>query len=182
MFKFLFGILLLQAVTIGLGYAVFQEGLADTHFLLIAGLLDLLFSLLMAFWFAAMSRQSHRVELDAVKKAHAREREELRVNAERQKNRIASKSHKQVLKETRRVHAMANLKIGAAFTAILVMGGIMMYSQFVTFGLLLLTTGGGGLAGYLARVRQERMTRQREITIRRTPKIGKGGAVGKLEK
>ncbi len=181
MLKYLFGILVLQVVTGGLFYTVLQEGLEDTHFLLVAGLLDLLFSLLMAFWFAAMDRRSHLIELDAVKETHAREREELRVNAERQKSRIVNKSHKQLLKETRRAHAMANFKIGAAFTGILVMGGIMVYSQFVTFGLLLLTTGGGGLAGYLTRMRQERMTRQKQAAIS-TARIDKGGSPGKLLK
>ena len=39
-------------------------------------------------------------------------------------------------------------------------GAILLFTQFVTVGLLVLTTGGGAIAGYLARARQEYLGRK----------------------
>jgi len=162
MMKFLIGIILVQTGTIALFYAATKAGLDNTQLMLTIGLLEILFSVLAAFWFSSMARQRHLSDLESVKESHAREREKIRVNAERQKARIISKSQKQLLKETRRAHAMANFKVGAAFAGALVFGSIMLYSQFVTFGLLILTTAGGGLAGYLAKGRQVTLARKKE--------------------
>jgi len=170
MLKFLVGILLLQMGTIALYYSATQTGLENSQLILTIGLLEILFSVLAAFWFSAIARQRYREELETAREEHAREREKIRVNAERQKARIASKSQKQLLKETRRAHAAANFKVGAAFAGALAFGGIMLYSQFVTFGLLILTTAGGGLAGYLAKGKQIARTRQRELVAREQKK------------
>ncbi len=158
MLKFWPGIILLQLVTLVLFYLMseleLEIDLGASQLWLTIGLVELLFSVLAAFWFASIARQCHQDELETVKEEHAQEREKIRVNAERAKTRIVNKSHKEMLKETRRAHAGANIKVGAAFAGALALGGIMISTQFVTFGLLLLTTAGGGLAGYLARGRQ----------------------------
>ncbi len=169
MAKFLFGVLLVQAVTIALFFAAMQAGLDNTQLVLTIGLLEVLFCVLAAFWFSAMARQRHQNELETLKEEHAREREKIKVHAERQKSRILSKSQKEILKESRRTQAAANFKIGAAFTGALLFGGIMLYSQFVTFGLLILTTAGGGLAGYLTRGRQIRLVQKKEKNKRLSP-------------
>ncbi len=174
MLKFLIGILLVQVGTIALFYSATRTGLENTQLMLTIGLLEVLFSVLAAFWFSAIARQRHREELETAKEEHAREREKIRVNAERQKARIVSKSQKQLLKETRRAHAAANFKVGAAFVGALAFGGVMLYSQFVTFGLLILTTAGGGLAGYLARGKQIARTRQKALTGEQQKKIDRG--------
>jgi len=140
-------------------------------FLLTIGLLEILFSVLAGFWFSSMARQRHRDELETLKEEHAREREKIRVNAERQKARIVSKSQKQILKEARRAHAAANFKVGAAFAGVLAFGAVMLYSQFVTFGLLIMTAAGGGLAGYLARGKLMTNTRQKALPGKRQEKI-----------
>ena len=154
MLKFWPGIILLQLVTLALFYVMGEIKLDVTQLLLTVGLVEILLSVLAAFWFAAIARQCHQDALETVKEEHAREREKIRVNAERAKTRIVNKSHKEMLKETRRAHAGANMKVGAAFAGALALGGLMISTQFVTFGLLLLTTAGGGLAGYMARGRQ----------------------------
>jgi len=154
MLKFLPGIIVVQLLTLALIFAVTRAGLDNTQLMLAIGLLEILFSVPAAFWFSAIARQRHQEELEALKETHAREREKIRVNAERQKSRIISKSHQQMLKETRRAHAGANFKVGAAFAGALAIGAFMLYTQFVTFGLLIMTTAGGGLAGYLGRGRQ----------------------------
>jgi hypothetical protein len=163
MLKFLVGVVVVQLVTIALVFAVTRTDLDNTQLMLTLGLLEILFSVLAAFWFSSIARQRHMDELETIKDAHAREREKIRVNAERQKSRIVSKSHQQILKETRRAHAGANFKVGAAFAGALALGGIMLYTQFVTFGLLILTTAGGGLAGYLARGKQFALARKKEL-------------------
>ena len=162
MLKFFSGIILVQLVTIALFFAITRINLDDTQLILTIGLLETLFSVLAAFWFSSMARQRHLAELENIREEHAREREKIRVNAERQKSRILNKSQKQLLKETRRAHAAANFKVGAAFAGALAFGGVMLSTQFVTFGLLVLTTAGGGLAGYLARGRQPGPVRQQK--------------------
>ena len=181
MLKFLVGVVLVQLVTIALFFAVTRTELDNTQFMLTIGLLEILFSVLAAFWFSSIARQRHRDELETVKDAHAREREKIRVNAERQKSRIVSKSHQQILKETRRAHAGANFKVGAAFAGALALGGIMLYSQFVTFGLLILTTAGGGLAGYLARGKRIALTRKKELAQQQQRKILHNKSIEKLK-
>lgn len=162
MAKFLSGVLLVQAVTIALLFAAMQAGLDNTQLVLTIGLLEVLFCVLAAFWFSAIARQRHQNALETLKEEHAREREKIKVHAERQKSRILSKSQREILKESRRTQAAANFKVGASFAGALLFGGIMLYSQFVTFGLLILTTAGGGLAGYLTRGRQINLARKKE--------------------
>jgi len=182
MIKFLIGILLVQVGTIALFYAATRTGLENTQLILTIGLLEILFSVLAAFWFSSIARQRHRDELETVKEEHAREREKIRVNAERQKARIVNKSQKQLIKETRRAHAAANFKVGAAFAGALAFGGVMLYSQFVTFGLLILTTAGGGLAGYLARGKQISRIRHKELIGEDQKKISRGHSKGKTSR
>ncbi len=172
MVKFLLGVIVVQLVTLSLFFAVTGTELENTQLMLTIGLLEVLFSVLAAFWFSSIARQRHRDELESVKEAHAREREKIRVNAERQKSRILNKSHKQMLKETRRAHAGANLKVGAAFAGALALGAVMLSTQFVTFGLLILTTAGGGLAGYLARGKQIALSAKKGLILPKQQKIG----------
>ena len=173
MLKFLGGVLTVQVVTIGLFFAVTRTGVDDTQLNLTIGLLEVLFCILAGFWFSSMAKQQHRDKLESVKEQHAREREELLVHAERQKARVVSKSQKQLLKETRRAHAAANLKVGASFATALAFGAIMLYSQFVTFGLLILTSAGGGLAGYLARGKMMSRSRKAQLPGKRQKAISR---------
>jgi Flp pilus assembly protein TadB len=169
MLRYIVAILAVQLGTLALYYGALQTGLEDHRVLPVVAVLELLFCLLMAFWFSSMARQRHQAELDALREEHARERERIKVNAERQKARVISKSHKELLRETRRAHAAANLKVGAAFAGALAFGAAMLYSQFVTLGLLVLTSAGGGLAGYLVRGRQigGATIKQQQITAHR---------------
>jgi len=171
MMRFFRAIILVQLVTIGLFFSVSRAGLDNTQLMLTIGLLEILFSVLAAFWFSSIARHRHLDELETMKEAHARERENIRVDAERQKARIISKSQQQILKESRRAHAGANFKVGAAFAAALAFGAVMLYSQFVTFGLLILTTAGGALTGYLARGKQIGMARKKKLALSAQVKV-----------
>ncbi len=165
MLKYFTAVLLVQCITIALFFAITRTDLENTQLVLTIGLLEILFSVLAAFWFAATARQRYQQELETVKDVHAREREKIRVNAERQKSKIVKDSQQQILKETRRAHAGASFKVGAAFAGALAFGALMLYTQFVTFGLLILTTAGGGLAGYLARGKQAALARKKELAV-----------------
>jgi hypothetical protein len=173
MLKFLAGIIIVQLVTIAVFFAVTRAelNLNDTQLMLTIGLLEILFSVPAAFWFSSIGRQRHMQEMETIKEAHAREREQILVNAERQKARVISKSQKQLLKEARRTHAAANFKVGAAFAGALAVGAVMLYSQFVTFGLLIMTTAGGGLAGYLIRGKQLASDGKKKLSMSRQLKI-----------
>ncbi|MCI5139453.1 MAG: hypothetical protein D3922_13810 [Candidatus Electrothrix sp. AR1] len=174
MIRFFPGIIILQAATAGLSYLLITGGpVTENNLLFALAALDVAFILLMALWFSSLARQNNFAAMESLKEAHAREREKLRVNAERQKNRLANKSHKEILKETKRAYAMANIKAGTVVTGLVVLGGVLLYSQFITFGSMLLTAGGGGLLGYLARTKQETLFRRRESVL---PELSPGAA------
>lgn len=161
MIRFLPGIIILQSVTAGISYLLSIGGPAvEDHLLFALIALDIAFILLMALWFASLARQNNFAAMESLKESHAKERERLRVNAERQKNRLANKKHKEILRETKRTYAMANIKAGTVVIGLVVLGGVLLYTQFITFGSMLLTAGGGSLLGYLARAQQENLFRR----------------------
>ena len=55
--------------------------------------------------------------------------------------------------------------MGAAFAAAVGAGGIMVFSQLVTVGMMVLVASGSGLAGYLARARHERLSRNKQLAV-----------------
>ena len=156
MIKFLPGIIILQVITAGLTYLLISGGISGEDHLFFALIaLDLAFILLMALWFSSLARHNNFAAMESLKEAHAKEREKLRVNAERQKNRLANKKHKEILKETKRAYTMGNIKAGSVVIGLVLLGGVLIYSQFFAFGSMLLTAGAGGFLGYLARAKQE---------------------------
>ncbi len=160
MLKFLPGILVLQLATAALVVAIVKT----THegYWLTFGLLTLFTSFLTAFWFGSIA--SH-VKKDALLQAQdhfAKEREKIRLKAEKEKTKVIEQSHQKIAKETSRAHAKANFKVGGAFAAALCAGIAMLFVEFVTFGLLTLSTACGGLAGYVLRSRQEKLPRRRQ--------------------
>jgi hypothetical protein len=135
----------------------------------------------MALWFSSLARQNNFAAMESLKEAHAKEREKLRVNAERQKNRLANKKHKEILRETRRASTMANIKAGSVVIGLVLLGGVLVYSQFIAFGSMLLTAGGGGLLGYLARAKQESLFQRRESLFSGLPpEVNKANETKKL--
>ncbi len=124
-------------------------------------------SLLAAFWFASMAGNFSK---DAVAKAESdfsHQREQIRLKAEREKSRVIKQSHRQIAKERDRVLAKASFKVGASFASVLGLGLLMLFTQFVTIGLLTLTTAGGALGGYLFRLRQERVSQRSPVLVGR---------------
>lgn len=153
MLRYLLGIFLVQIATIALVL------LAPTD-LQGANLLSLIIPLLVigfvaAFWFSSLAHLMRKDELHRADKAFAKEREKIKVNAERAKTRVVKQAQKEVASEARTTHARANFKVGATFAAAIGMGGLMLLTQFLTIGLLMMATSGGALAGYVYRGRKE---------------------------
>ncbi|HIP80036.1 MAG TPA: hypothetical protein EYH07_16450 [Kiloniellaceae bacterium] len=154
MFRFIPGILLIQAITFA--FALFRpEALQGWGWAGYAAVLGSL-GILTALWFGAIAAHLRKDEIARLKDQFAQEREKLKVSAERAKTRVVKQAQKEIHRQTRRTSAQANFKVGAAIAAAVGAGGLMILSQFITLGVITLATSGGALAGYLFRVRQER--------------------------
>ncbi len=154
MLKFIPGILLLQVITIAL-VLIAPADLANWGWLrlvipvLIAGLLT-------AFWFGSIAARQRKDKISRLKEHHAKERETIRVNAERAKSELVKQAQRKTLQEVRRASTRANIKIGLAFAGAAGLGGLLILTQFMSLGILTLATVGGALGGYLLRIRQEK--------------------------
>jgi len=159
--KFLFGIILAQVAT-------YMLILLSPTELNLAGFLrlsiPLLFiALIVAFWFSSIAGHHSKDAIGKVKDDFANEREKLRTNAQRAKDRVIKEAHKNISKETQKAHAKANFKVGAAFAAALGIGALFVFAQMVTAGLLAITATGGVMGGYYWRGRRLENERLREI-------------------
>ena len=150
--KFLIGILLLQVATALLTYTALKTDLNQTAWLF--GALAATLGFLVALWFDSVIGNVKDQAVARQQKRHSREREKLRVQAERDKAKIA--------RQRKRVSGGATLKTGAAVGGLVGVGVAMMLAQFVTLGLLTISTAGGAALGYGIRTRQEKMLRDRE--------------------
>jgi hypothetical protein len=171
--NFLLGILLVQGATGALVMAALSTG--EPRPWLLFGLLCLALALLAAFWFASILQHGRKEAVTGIKEDFSREREKIRLQAERAKARVMRDSHRQILRDRSRTQTKAGVKVGAAFLATAALGGVMLLGQFITFGLLTLSTAGGALAGYALRTRQDQLARRRDreqaLTGRPTEKL-----------
>ncbi|WP_305908975.1 hypothetical protein Q9L42_007970 [Methylomarinum sp. Ch1-1] len=192
MFKFLPGILLIQLVTSVMVVTAINWS-EDVQLTAVIVLFCLITGLLAAFWFAYIARDLYKNDLQKMQEQYAREREKLLLNAEREKADIvaersklqerharererilldaerekagiALESYRNLEKEIRKAHGKANLKVGAAFAVAAAAGGVMIFSQLITVGMMVLIASGSGLAGYLARARHERLSRNKRLS------------------
>ena len=161
MLKYLLGILIIQAATVAMTVTAIKSD--DQELWLAVLLLAVLIGLVTAFWFASIASHAKKDALAQAKDEFSKEREKLRVNSERQKTRILRKSHEDIRKETNRAHAKSSFKLGAGFIGIVAAGALLIFSQLLTLGFLTLAVGGGALGGYLMRVRQEVVSRPKEV-------------------
>jgi ABC-type transport system involved in cytochrome bd biosynthesis fused ATPase/permease subunit len=149
MLRFLLGILLVQAVSVLLVVGVASPAL-DWH-----GWLPILVALatiglVAAFWFTTVASGLRRDEIHRLREDFARQREDLRVKAEREKTRLVRRSHKDASSEARRTESRANRKVAMAVAAASAVGVLMIFASSLALGLSLLTGAGGALGGYLA--------------------------------
>jgi Flp pilus assembly protein TadB len=154
MLKFIPGILLLQVITTALVLIAPADlkGWGWLGFVIPA----LAAGFLTAVWFGSIAARQRGHEISRLKEHHAKERENIRVNAERAKTKLVKQVQLKTLRETRRSSARSNIKIWMAFAGAAGLGGLLILTQFMSLGLLIISTAGGALGGYLLRIRQEK--------------------------
>jgi hypothetical protein len=154
--KFTIGILLAQGVTLLLAYTALKTDLYTTWPFF--GLLGLAVGTLTALWFTSIASSANKQALARAQELFWREREKIRLRAEQEKAKEVQNTHRQLTKENRRAQRVSYLRTGTFVIGGAVgLGAVMMLSQFVTLGLLTLTTAGGAALGYGVRARQERV-------------------------
>lgn len=150
-FRFLPGIIIIQAATAALVFVVIETPTISWE---LCALLALCASFLAAFWFASIADHLKKDAIADLKEKSVRERERLIVSAEKEKSRVFKQTHKQIVKETNRAHAKANFKVGAVVIGAVGAGIGLLSLQFITVGLITLLAAGGALTGYVVRARQ----------------------------
>ena len=153
--KYLIGVLFVQGVTALLVVTAYRTDLQQTGLLFL--LLNLGIGALTAFWFTSIAEGARKHALSRAKEGFAREREKIRVRAEKDRYREAMNSQRQISREKQRAQQGSNLKTGLMLGGAAGLGVVMVLTQFVTLGLLTLTTAGGAALGYGLRARQERL-------------------------
>ena len=168
MLKFLPGLILLQVITVIIALTAPElNGFGWLRLivpLVIAGVVT-------AFWFSSIAAHQRKDEINQLQACHAKEREAIRVNAERAKAKVVKQAHQETMQEVRRTTTQANIKVGLAFAGAAGLGGLLLLTQFMTLGLLLLTSVGGALGGYVLRIRQERNKLLIDTSADRVPLI-----------
>lgn len=149
MLRFFAGIVLVQAASVALVLLTAGEAHDWNAWLPIAVALGTI-ALVAAFWFTTVATSLRRDELNRLRADFAREREDLRVKAEREKTRMLRKNQKSLASETRRAETRANRKVALAVAAASALGVLMVFTSSIALGLGLLTGAGGALGGYLA--------------------------------
>lgn len=166
--------------------------LQDPQFIAVIVVFSLIMAVLATFWFVYIGRDQHKQEIQSLldrhaydrerillnaerekaniaaersklQEQHAREREKILLAAEREKADIALQSYRNQEKEIRKAHAKANFKMGVICTLAAATGGALIFSQLITVGMMVLVASGSGLAGYLARARYERLSREKRL-------------------
>ena len=163
MLRFFLGLTLAQAATALL--VTFYPGAMNLEKLLPVIFLILLLSTVISLWFNTVARQLSDKRISTLERRFAAEREKINVNAERAKSKLAKKTQKEIETQARRTKTKANIKIGTAIAVAAGFGLLMMFTQFITLGLLTLTTAGGAVGGYLARSRRPEALEQPEYKL-----------------
>jgi len=152
--RYLPGIVLAQLVS-ALMLWLNRDQLTDTNGWLLVLLPSLAVALAICFWFGSMTRRLSASTVEKARQEHLREREELRVKAEKAKAKVQRDAHRSIARESRITHSKANLKVGAALTGAVAFGVLMMFTQLASLGLILLSGAGGALAGYMGRLKRQ---------------------------
>ncbi|MBK1644943.1 hypothetical protein CKO25_09825 [Thiocapsa imhoffii] len=152
--RFLIGIFLLQGVTGLLLYTALSTDWRTTWplFLLLAASIGIL----VAFWFNTIVVADRHRTVSRISERFSKEREKIRVKAEQIRAKVGRDNARLEAKVRQRGSISASLKTSAVVGGAVGLGVAMMMAQFVTLGLLTLTTAGGVALGYTVRVRQEK--------------------------
>jgi uncharacterized membrane protein YdjX (TVP38/TMEM64 family) len=171
--KFLLGVLLLQGATVLLVMTAQNADLQKTGWLIVS--LGILIGVIAAFWFAAITSHANQRSFTKASEKFNRQRDYLRRQAEKEKTKEIRNSHELLLRETRRAQNRATLKSGVALAGVAGLGVILLFTQFMTLGLLAVSATGGAILGYGFRARQYPALEQESDTAGTLP----GQAPGK---
>lgn len=163
-FKFLIGIILVQLITAVLIY-ISPINLDDRMSLLRLVIPLFFMAFIVAFWFSSLSSHLRKDSEHKMKDNFAKEREELKVKAERSKRRIVKQAQKDIATEAKITHAKANFKVGAAFAGVMGVGALFVFAQMVTAGLLTMTAAGGAIGGYYWRGKRIENQKLKELEV-----------------
>jgi len=170
--KFLVGIMLVQFITMVLVY-LSPIDVTDGSSLLRLIVPLFFMALMVAFWFSSLSSHERKDLEHKIKDEFAKEREKLKVNAERAKTRVMKEAQKEIAKEATVTHAKANFKVGAAFAGVMGLGALFVFAQLVTAGLLTMTAAGGAIGGYYWRGRRIESSKLKQLEVIDTKVISK---------
>ena len=174
--RFLVGIFLLQGVTAVLVFTALGTDWQTTWplFVLLGGSIGAL----VALWFSALVGADRRHAVARISERLSKEREDLRVKAEQDRVKVEQqrvKEARDLERQMAKVTAAAaaakgsgigrglTLKSGAMVGGAVGVGVALLLTQFVTIGLLTLTTAGGAMVGYGVRARQEKLIGGRRL-------------------
>ncbi len=150
--KFLVGAFLLQGATALLLMTAQDTDLSRSGWLI--GLLGLLIGVIASLWFSTIASHECQHSYARASEKFNRQRDRLRRQAEKEKTREIRDTHRQLLRETRRLQGRSSLKLGAAMAGTAGLGVLLLFTQFMTLGLLAVSATGGALLGYGVRARQ----------------------------
>jgi len=168
--KFFIAILLVQAITAVLLYISPLN--LDNPLSLLRLVLPLFFvALMVAFWFSSLALHSRKEAEHKMNLAFSKEREKIKVKAEKEKNSVVKQSQKEIAREAKITHAKANFKVGAAFAGVLGVGALFIFAQFLTAGLLTLTAAGGLAGGYYWRGKRLEQTGLKVLKSQETKRL-----------
>ena len=153
---------LIQVAAIAVTLGVFNVGTRDAW---IAAAIYLVFSsFIFSYWIKLLSDIRIKDSVAHEREKYLAERERIKIQAEQEKYNMLRDTHKLVSKEAAKASARANTKIGL-IAAVAVAGGVtLIAAQMFALGILILSTAGGGLGGYLMRLRQEKANNEKRLT------------------
>ncbi len=111
-------------------------------------------AVVIAFWFSGLLREERLRTRTRLEARFQKKADRLHRRTERQVRKLEAQSRQRLEKEQNRIQARANRKVALAFAGFMAAGGVMLFTQFMTLGLLVISGTGGALAGYLARGRR----------------------------
>jgi len=170
--KFLLGVLLLQGATVLLVLTAQNADLQKTGWLVVS--LGILIGVIAAFWFTAITSHANQRSFTKASEKFNRQRDYLRRQAEKEKTREIRNSHEQILRETRRVQTRSMLKTGLALAGVAGLGVVLLFTQFMTLGLLAVSATGGAILGYGLRARQYPAISQEQDAAVKLPRPAAG--------
>jgi hypothetical protein len=151
--KYFVGVALVQGMTVLLMYAWWHTGSADAGLTLAA--LGLGMGMFAALWLSSIARGDRTEALTRAQADLARERERHKRLTAQERAKAEEGARRQVQRETQKLKTRSGIRLGGAVAGMAGLGTLLLLTQFMSLGILLLSSSGGALAGYLLRARQE---------------------------